>query len=196
LSWAPGRAKNCEMKKTYTRPGKIPVGLVLSVLLFGFGAVSGCSSAPSVKQQAYAKLNNEHTFEYEFPEVWKAIEASFHNFKVADRDPSQVGPLEMKKLTKRKLETDWILGQSRDKYIEYKVNGSPRKQYLQTRLKYTVLADRVIGGTHVAVKTAEEVERLNKDGTSSGWDSSGHVDPSRAAEVLDKIGQSLTSAVP
>src|SRR4051812_48004118 len=106
--------------------------------IFALLAFVGCSSAPAVKQQAYAKLASEHTYEYEFPEVWKAVEASFHNFKVADRDPSDVGPLELKKLTRRKLESDWILGQSRDKYVEYQVNGSPRKQYLQTRLKYTV----------------------------------------------------------
>src|SRR4051794_26861716 len=84
---------------------------------------ASCSSAPQMKQQAYAKLTNEHTFEYEFPQVWKAIEDSFHNYHVADRDPSEVDPLEMRKLTKRKLETDWILGQSRDKYVEYQVNG-------------------------------------------------------------------------
>jgi hypothetical protein len=167
------------------------LGLVF-LFLFGFG----CSSGPAVKQQAYAKLANEHTYEYEFPDVWKAIEVSFRNHKVAERDPSEVDTLEMKKLTKRTLETDWILGQSRDKYIEYKVNGSPRKQYLQTRVKYTVLADRVIGGVKVLVKTKEEVERLNKDGTPSGWDSMGNVDPSRAAEVLDKIEQSLNARVP
>src|SRR4051812_4697740 len=158
--------------------------------------VSACSSSPKIQQQAYAKLNNEHTFEDEFPAVWKALEESFHNYKVADRDPSEVDPLEMKKLTKRTLETDWVLGQSRDKYIEYQINGSPRKQYLQTRVKYTVLVDRVIGGTHVLVKTKEEIERLNDDGTPAGWSSTGNVDSSRAAEVLDKIGQSLNARIP
>jgi hypothetical protein len=172
------------MKKLWTFP-------VLLMILGG-----GCSSEPTVKQQAYAKLNNEHTFEYEFPDVWKAVEDSFHNFKVADRDPSDVDPIEMKNLTKRRLETDWILGQSRDKYVEYQINGSPRKQYLQTRVKYTVLVDRVIGGTHVLVKTNEEIERLNKDGTSAGWDSTGNVDPSRASEVLDKITHSLNARIP
>lgn len=161
-----------------------------------FAFASACSSAPRVQQQAYAKLNNEHTYEYEFPDVWKALETSFRNYKVADRDPSEVDPVEMKRITQRKLETDWILGQSRDKYIEYKINGSPRKQYLQTRVKYTVQVDRVIGGTHVLVKTNEEIERLNKDGTPAGWDSTGNIDPSRAAEVLDKIGQSLNAGIP
>lgn len=158
-----------------------------------FGA---CSSALMVKQQQYARLTNEHTFEYEFPDVWKAIEDSFHNYKVDSRNPADVDPIQMKNLTQRTLETDWIQGQSRDKYIEYSVNGSPRKQYLQTRVKYSVLADRVIGGTHVKVKTHEEIERLNKNGTSAGWDSTGDVDPSRASEVLDKIGKSLNARIP
>jgi hypothetical protein len=156
----------------------------------------GCSSGMTVHQDAYAKLKNEHTYEYEFPDVWKAIEDSFHNYKVADRDPADVDPIELKNLTKRKLETDWIQGQSRDKYIEYQMNGTPRRQFLQTRVKYTVLADRVLGGTHVLVKTHEEIERLNNDGTSAGWDSTGDVDPSRAAEVLDKISRSLNARIP
>src|SRR5690349_2685110 len=97
---------------------------------------SGCASTPEVKTQAYAKLNNQRTYEYEFPVVWKGIEESLSKFKITDRDPSEATPLEMRKLTRRTLDTDWIYGQSRDKYQEYKVNGSPRKIYLQTRFKY------------------------------------------------------------
>jgi hypothetical protein len=159
-------------------------------------ALFGCSSSPKVKQQAYAKLANERDFEYEFPVVWKAIESSFRNYKIAERDPSEVGILEMNKLSRRTLTTDWILGQSRDKYIEYKINNTPRKQYLQTRVKYELRAESKIGGTNVFVKTAEEIEKLDKNGKPAGWDSVGSVDSSRAAEVLEKIAQNLNSAVP
>jgi hypothetical protein len=168
----------------------------IAIVSLALLALFGCSSSPKVKQQAYAKLANERDFEYEFPAVWKAIESSFRNYKIAERDPSEVGSLEMNKLSQRRMETDWILGQSRDKYVEYKINNTPRKQYLQTRVKYVVQANSVIGGTHVAVKTREEIERLDKAGKPAGWDSVSNVDPSRAAEILDKVAQSLTSAVP
>jgi hypothetical protein len=172
------------------------VSVALALVVLPSAALFGCSSSPKVKQQAYAKLANERDYEYEFPVVWKAVEASFRNYKIAERDPSEVGALEMNKITKRTLVTDWILGQSRDKYIEYKINNTPRKQYLQTRVKYELKAESVIGGTHVAVKTKEEIEKLDKNGKPAGWDSVGNVDPSRAAEILEKVAQSINSAIP
>lgn len=158
------------------------------------GSLMGCSSSPSVKQQGYAKLKNERTFENEFHVVWKGIEESFRKYKIVDRDPSDVDPTELRRLTQRTLDTDWIYGQSRDKYQEYQVNGTPRKVYLQTRIKYQVIAKRVMGGVNVAVKTEEEVEKLKNDGTPEGYSSVKEVDSSRANEVLDKIQQALLSA--
>src|SRR4051794_2781072 len=105
--------------------------LVLSVAAL---LVHACSSGPAVKEQKYAKMLDHRTFEYAFPVVWKGIENVLHNYKVTDRDPADVDPNEMRKLTQRTLETDWIYAESRDKYIEYKVNDSPRKKYLQTRV--------------------------------------------------------------
>ena len=113
--------------------------------LCGFGLA--CSSSPAVKEQQYAKLKDSRTFEYEFPVVWRAIEGSFKNYKVTDREPKEVSELELRKLTRRKIETDWVYGESRDKYLEYKINDSPRKKYLQTRLRFTVVASSVMGGT-------------------------------------------------
>ena len=155
--------------------------------------LSGCSSLPPVKQQAYAKLNNERTFEYDFPTVWKGIEETLRNHKIKDRDPEEVDPQEMRKLTRRTLETDWIYGRSQDKHQEYQVNGSPRKTYLQTRYKYLLDAQSVMGGIKLTVRTEEEVERLKEDGQPDGY-SAAESDPSRARELLDKIQISIHSA--
>lgn len=159
-------------------------------------ALTACSSGPPVQEQAYAKLRDARTFEYDFPTTWKAIEAAFSNYKVTNRDPADVGVLDMKKLTRRRLDTDWIYGQSRDKYIEYKVNDLPRKQYLQTRVRYALTASSVLGGTEVRVKTDEEIERLKPDNTTAGFDKAADVDTSRPAEMLDRINQALLSAAP
>lgn len=166
-------------------------------LLLGFIApltLVSCASGPEVKKQAYAELPNTRTFEAEFPAVWKALEAHFRNYKITERDPEEVDPIELKKLTERSLKTDWIIGQSRDKYIEYKVNGYPRKQYLQTKVRYDIVAHSVLGGVNVKVTTYEEIERLGDDGKPAGWDEVKNVDSSRAAEVLDKINARLLSA--
>jgi uncharacterized lipoprotein len=166
----------------------LPLLAFLSIAL-----VSGCSSSPAVKTEAYAKLSNTRTFEYELPVVWKGIEASLHEFKIDNRDPEDVDPSEMRKLTKRSLETDWIFGQSRDKYVEYKVNGSPRKKYLQMRFKYQIRAESGIGGTTVVVRTFEQIEKLKADGTPDGY-STVDSDPSRPSELLEKINNAILSS--
>jgi hypothetical protein len=161
-------------------------------------AVSCASSGPKPQTEtlAYAKLNNEHVYEYDFPATWKGIEEAFRNYHVDGRDPSDVDPLELRKMHKRKLDTDWIIGQSRDKVATIVIDKIPRQQPLQVRIKYQVLAETVFGGTRVTVKTTEELEKLNDDGSHAGFSSVEHPDPSRAAEVLDKIGRAILAAPP
>jgi hypothetical protein len=81
-------------------------------------------------------------------------------------------------------------------YQEYQVNGSPRKTYLQTRVRYRVNAQGVMGGTEVSVQFDEEVEGLRGDGSSAGYSGVDRKDPTRASELLDKIGGSILSAAP
>lgn len=169
--------------------------LTLIVLAAAFLAGSGCASSPQVKTQAYAGLKNTRTFEHEFPVVWKGIESALKNYRITERDPTEVDTLEMAKLKERNLETDWVYSQSRDKYQEYQVNGSPRKKYLQARYKYKVQAKRVMGGTEVVVKTEEEIEKLKSDGASDGF-SGVDADSSRANEILEKINNAILAAAP
>lgn len=155
---------------------------------------AACSSGPEVKKQAYAKMPSTRTFEYELPVVWKAALRSFKDNKIVDRDPEDDNPVELKKLTEAEFETDWIYAQSRDKYHEYKVNGSPRRKALQVRLKYQVQLKTVMGGTEVKVALQEELERLKEDGSSRGYDAVEDTDSGRQAEILDRINASLLSA--
>jgi hypothetical protein len=167
-------------------------------LLSGLLVLASCASGPQPRTEtlAYAKLNNEHVYDYDFPTTWKGIEEAFRNYRVDGRDPSDVDPVELRKIHKRKLETDWIYGQSRDKIATIVIDKIPREQRLQTRIKYQILAETVFGGTRVTVKTTEELEKLNNDGSHAGYDRVEQPDPSRAAEVLDKIGKAILSAPP
>lgn len=166
-----------------------------ATILLLVSALVGCSTAQPVKRQAYARLAGEKTLEHPFPDVWKGIEKTLQDYKVVDRSPSEVDELELKRLTARSIETDWIYGQSRDKYTEYKVNGSPRKKLLQSRFRFKVDARNRIGGTDVKVALDEEVERLSADGTSAGYESA-EPDSSRARELLDRIQNAVLSAAP
>lgn len=167
---------------------------LLGLALTMFGAA--CSSAPPVKTTAYAQLNNQRTFETDFPIVWKAIEEVFRHHKVTDRDPEEVTPLEMRKLNHRMLKTEWAYGKSRDKYQEYKVNGTPRKANLQERTRFKVDARKVMGGVEVKVDSEEEVERLKADGSSEGYHASERPDSSRTDEILNKINAQILAAPP
>jgi hypothetical protein len=164
-------------------------------VLIGLSLVS-CASGLDVKKQQYAKLKDSRVYEYEFPVVWNGIESALRNYHVVNRDPAEVDPVELKRLTKRVLETDWIQTQSRDKYVEFKVNDIPQKRYLWTRIKYKVIAESSLGGTQVTVRTQEEVERLNANGTTAGYDSVSEVDSSRPNEILEKVQAAILSAPP
>lgn len=154
----------------------------------------GCATGMDVKKQQYAKLKDSRVYEYEFPVVWNGIESVFRNYSIVKRDPSDVEPVELKRLTKRTLETDWIQTQSRDKYVEFKVNDIPQKRYLWTRIKYKITAESSLGGTQVTVLPQEEVERLNPNGTSAGYDKVSEIDSSRPNEILEKIQMAILSA--
>lgn len=169
---------------------------LLPCILFLLPVIFSCSSGPEVKKQAFAKLSNQQTYEYEFPVVWKGIEEALRKFRVKERDPKEVGTLEMRKLKKRTLETDWVYGQSRDKYNEFKVKGVPKKVMLQTRFKYSLVAQRSPGGVDVTVDTQEEVERLDDEGTPTGYEKVSETDSSRPAELLEKIKFAIYSAAP
>jgi hypothetical protein len=125
-----------------------------------------------------------------------AIESAVRGWKVVERDPEDVNPVELKSLTERELATDWIFTKSRDRYHEYKVNGSPRKIYLQMRIRYRVRANSEIGGTRVAVSTEEEIELLGDDGKPRGYEPVEEPDTSRAKDLLDKINLAILSAAP
>lgn len=142
-----------------------------------------CSSTLPVKQEAYAKLTDRRVFEYEFREVWKALESAMSAYSIRSKDADD-----------GKLETDWIYGRSRDKYVSYTVNGLPRRQLLQTRVRYELTASKVMGGTVVIVGLAEEIEELRPDGSSAGWTEAKAPDTSRQKEILDKIQQAIRSA--
>lgn len=164
-------------------------------LAFVLAMAAGCASGGGkVEKQAYAKLQGSSTLEYDFPAVWKGIEAAVRGQKVVERDPEEVDPIEMKNLTHRKLETDWVYTRSTEHFQAYKVNGLPRKTYLQARVRYKIDAQSVMGGTQVSVRVDQEIEKLKEDGRSDGYSPVDEVSSNVAAEMLEKIRLAVLSA--
>jgi hypothetical protein len=156
--------------------------------------LSGCSSAPTIKKQEYATLKAERVFESELPWVWEAIEVSFQDHPVVERSPQKIqSPSDWRGVASRRLKTDWIYAQSRDKYVEYTVNDHPRRQALQMRVAYEVEAKRVLGGTEVKVGVREEIQKVDSKGQPSGYRkmSDSEVDTSRQHGLLETIRLNL-----
>jgi uncharacterized lipoprotein len=133
-----------------------------------------CSS--SYKTQGYAKLSNTKEFEEEYPVVWKATLAALSEYKVEDKDQD-----------KGEVVTDWIYSTSNDKYLEYLVNGMPRRRYLQTRYKMTVNLKKQLGSVKVTVNPKEEVENVKSDGSFDNWKSVSEPDSARANDLVKAI---------
>ncbi len=160
-------------------------------------ALASCaSSGPDVQKQAYAKLQGTAVVEYDFASTWKGIEAAVRNLKVNERDPKEVDAHELKNLTRRSLETEWVYTQSNEHFQAYEVNGLPKKTYLQSRIRYEIEARSVMGGTNVAVRVSEEVEKLKGDGRPDGYTPVDEAASNRAAEMLEKIRLSILAAPP
>ena len=129
--------------------------------------------------------------------VWKAIETTLHEYRIASRDPSDVDPMELKKISERSLETEWVYTQSKDKYVEYKVNDFPRKKYLQMRVKFIVSAERKMPDvTKVSVQSEEQLERLKDDGSPNGYVDAEEPDTARINQILQRIRLTLLASNP
>ncbi len=162
------------------------------VILLAIG--TGCSSSQKVGRQSYAELKTEQTFEESFEMVWSAVEVALKDHRVIERDPEEVDVNELKKLDERSLRTDWIYARSNDKFVTYKINDLPKKKYLQTRFRYKLEVERVMGGTLVRVLTDEEVETLDDKGEATGYDEVETIDSSRPNRLLKDIKNALLSA--
>lgn len=166
---------------------------VLYLALCLIALTAGCSSTRDVKKEKYADLRTEWTFEADFKSVWLAIERALAKNTIATRDPEAVEENDWKDTDKRNLETEWVYSQSKDKYVSYEVNGFPKRKLLQTRLRYKVYAERVMGGVHVEVKMDEEIENLNKKGEPQGYEAVDEIDTQRPNKLLEQIKLQLWS---
>lgn len=157
----------------------IPILLITSSLV----VLSSCSSSgPKVHTQSYAQLTNTRDFEEEYDVVYDAAKSAVDGMKIeeASKDDGIV-------------KTDWVMSTSLEKYYEYKVNGLPRKKFLQTRYQYDIRVSRKLGSVNVTVNLIEEIERVKKDGTFDSWMKAQTPDTARANEMLNKIDQKMLS---
>ena len=78
------------------------------------------------------------------------------------------------------LMTGWVYAPaSKDKYVRYDFNGSPRRKNLQVRRVYQYTVTPGLSGSQVLMNIKEEIEEVNlKTGEHEGWKK---VEPEQAA---------------
>lgn len=159
-----------------------PTSYLFLCSLFSAFAFSACSSKTPYKTQDYAVLADSKEFEEDYATVWKAVVATCAVYKVDEADEED-----------GELETDWVYGTSQEKYFEYKVNGFPRKKYLQSRIRFLVKVKNQLGSVKVIVQGEEEVENLNKDGTFKDWQEAKYSDSAKLNDLLKNIELKILS---
>lgn len=160
----------------------IMMRISLIALVLGSAALLPACSSTEHKSQAYARLSNTKEFEEEYDVVWKAVKQALSEYRIEEEDEED-----------GEIQTDWIYSTSNDKYIEYQVNGFPRKKYLQNRYKLAIQVEKQIGSVKVTVNPQEEVEILKSNGASDGWKSVSEPDTARANEVIKNIELKILS---
>lgn len=159
-------------------------------------AWTGCASALPVKRQEYAASRTERVLEVEWMDVLRAVDETLRLQRVVKRTPDTDDLLELRRADERTWDTDWVESQSRDKYVEYQLEGVPKRKNLGVRLKYRVIAAKALGGVSLKVRQWEELEKLDSRGKSLGYEEVTALDTSRSSELLERVQQAILAAPP
>lgn len=163
--------------------------LILFVLTI---ALSACSTS-STQKGKYGEEKNaaKYTSTYDFVEspekVLRSAKTVLENW-TRESDPPTSRAI---KEDDTSMETGWIYGQSKDKFVEYKHNNIPRRKTLAVRRKYKYTAVPSLSGSQISLSVEEELEQVDlKSGERTGWKS---VDPD--PKTYDRMLQKLRTQV-
>lgn len=155
----------------------------IAALLF-VGALSSCSSGPKAKykeEQNTPKFAQAKAFTESPDTVLRAARAVLDELQ-RESDPPTNASL---KGNDESVRTGWVYSMSKDKYVEYDFNGTPKRKQLAVRRKYTYTAVPGLAGTQVSYGIEEEIQKVDlKSGEPTGWES---VEPAQAAyDMMNK----------
>lgn len=140
--------------------------------------LSACSSGPKAKykeEENTAKFATERSFTETPDTVLRAARAVLDEL-MHESDPPATGAL---KGNEESVRTGWVYGLSKDKWVAYDFNGTPRRKQLAVRRKYTYTVVPGLAGTKVNYGIEEELQQVDlKSGEPTGWKS---VEPAQGA---------------
>lgn len=151
------------------------IGSALIILL----SLTACSSSPKYKEEENTpKFATSRSFTENPETILRAARAVLDELS-RESNPPATGAL---KGNDESVRTGWVYSTSKDKYVEFDFNGSPRRKLLGMRRKYSYTAVPNLAGSQVTFGVEEEIQDVDaKSGEANGWKS---VDPSPSAYDL------------
>lgn len=97
------------------------------------------------------------------------------------------------KMTDDSAQTGWVYSISKDKYVEFQFNGTPRRKPLRIRRKYTYTVNPSLAGSQVLMTVDEDLMKIDlKTGEEKGW-SSVEADPQAFDLLARRLSEKLRS---
>ena len=162
-------------------------------LLFCF-LLASCASTNQPKgtyktEENAPKFSNTRTFKDAPKDVMAAAKATLEDL-TRESDPPATKKLA---ISSDSVETGWVYGKAKDKYVEYSFNGVPARKILAVRRKIGYTVQPSLAGSQVTISIDEELEQVDlKTGESEGWKS---VEPDAASydALTRKLREKLRS---
>ena len=139
----------------------------LIISLIAFTAIS-CSSKKTAqyKEDKSPQFANSRQFDESPETVKRAAKAVLEELASESNPPAANAVRE----DGDSVNTGWVYGKSKDKFVEYNFNGAPRRKILSVRRKYDYNVSSSLAGTQVTVSIQEEIETVDlKTGNPTGW---------------------------
>jgi len=142
--------------------------LFISLLLLNACAQKNIAKEKVEKNQP--KFSSSHSFENSIKEVKSAAEKVLQNYLENNQNPMSDAAKIEKEMNK--ISVGWVYSEAKDKYIEYKMNGFPKRKTLKVRRKYSFSLNPSLAGTDVEIIIQEELENIDlKTGEFKNWKS-------------------------
>lgn len=160
-------------------------------ILFATLSLAACSTPPGKykEEKNTPRFADSRSFTEKPDEILRAARAVLDDLS-RESDPPATAAL---KSTDESIRTGWVYSTSKDKYVEYNHNGSPRRKTLSVRRRYSYTAVPSLAGSQVTYGVEEEIQKVDlTTGEPKGWE---NVDPSPAAydmlakRLRQKIGE-------
>ncbi len=146
---------------------------VKSFFVLSFLFLAACASNPhdaSYKEEKnVANFENNRSFAEKPEEILRAARAVLDEWQ-QESDP----PVNTKNLRSddESVQTGWVYSTAKSKYVEFKMNGKPKRRPLKVRRKYGYSATPSLAGSQVVFLVEEEVQTIDfETGKEKGWSS-------------------------